>query len=64
MTDKLLDYCSKYIQLTESDIDAIKLYFKVIKLRRKDFLLKEGYSASSGSFIYFLQIGARFNLTR
>ena len=51
MTDKLLDYCSKYIQLTESDIDAIKLYFKVIKLRRKDFLLREGKVCDFVAFV-------------
>lgn len=54
MTDNLLKYCSKYIQLTELDKKDIELNFKPIKLKRKDFLLKEGKICD---FVAFLNSG-------
>jgi hypothetical protein len=42
MHENLLQYVSKFIQLTPLDKEAIELNFKPIKLKRKDFLLKEG----------------------
>jgi len=42
MIDNLLNYCSKFIQLTTLDKEAIELNFRSIKIKRKDYLLKEG----------------------
>ena len=42
MIDNLLKYCSGFIQLTELDKEAIEQNFKPLKIKRKDFLLKEG----------------------
>ena len=42
MHENLLQYVSKFIQLTPLDKEAIELNFKPIKLKRKGFLLKEG----------------------
>jgi hypothetical protein len=42
MIENLLNYCSKFIQLTEFDKEAIELNFKPIQIKRKDFLLREG----------------------
>ena len=54
MIDNLLNYCSKFIQFTELDKEAIELSFKPIKLKRKDFLLKEGMVCD---FVAFLNSG-------
>ena len=54
MTENLLKYCSKYIQLTELDKEDIEFNFKPIKLKRKDFLLKEGVICD---FVAFLNSG-------
>lgn len=54
MIDNLLNYCSNFIQLTELDKEAIELNFKPIKLKRKDFLLKEGMVCD---FVVFLNSG-------
>jgi CRP-like cAMP-binding protein len=54
MIDNLLNYCSKFIQLTELDKEAIELNFKPIKLKRKDFLLKEGVVCD---FVAYLNSG-------
>ena len=54
MIDYLLNYCSKFIQFTELDKEAIELNFKPIKLKRKDFLLKE---AMFCDFVAFLNSG-------
>ena len=54
MIDNLQNYCSKFIQLTELDKKAIELYFKPIKLKRNDFLLKEGKICD---FVAFLNSG-------
>ena len=54
MNEILLNYCSKFIKLTESDKKAIELNFKSIKLKRKDFLLKEGMVCD---FVAFLNSG-------
>jgi hypothetical protein len=54
MIDNLLNYCSKFIQFTELDKEAIELSFKPIKLKRKDFLLKEGIVCD---FVAFLNSG-------
>ena len=51
MIDNLLSYCSKFIKLTESDKGAIELNFKPIKLKRKEFLLKEGMVCDFVAFI-------------
>jgi CRP-like cAMP-binding protein len=54
MIDILLNYCSKFIQLTEFDKEAIELNFKPIQIKRKDFLLKEGMVCD---FVAFLNSG-------
>jgi len=54
MTENLLKYCSKFIQLSDFEKDAIELNFKPIKLKRKDFLLKEGMVCD---FVAFLNSG-------
>ncbi len=54
MIDNLLNYCSKFIQLTELDKEAIELNFRPLKLKRKDFLLKEGMVCD---FVAFLNSG-------
>ena len=54
MHENLLQYVSKFIQLTPLDKGAIELNFKPIKLKRKDFLLKEGMVCD---FIAFLNSG-------
>lgn len=54
MIHNLLNYCSKFIQLTALDKEAIEQNFKPIKLKRKDFLLKEGMICN---FIAFLNSG-------
>ena len=51
MIDNLLTYCSKYIQLTELDKDNIRSGFKSMKLKRKDFLLKEGQICDFVAFV-------------
>lgn len=54
MIDNLLNYCSKFIQFTDSDKNAIVLNFKTIKLKRKDYLLREGKVCD---FVAFLNSG-------
>jgi CRP-like cAMP-binding protein len=54
MIENLLNYCSKFIQLTEFDKEAIELNFKPIKIKRKDFLLKEGVVCD---FVAYLNSG-------
>ena len=54
MHENLLQYVSKFIQLTPLDKEAIELNFKPIKLKRKDFLLKEGMFCD---FVAFLNSG-------
>lgn len=54
MTENLLNYCSKYIQLSELDRELIVSNFKQLKLKRKDFLLKEGKVCD---FVAFLSSG-------
>ena len=54
MIENLLNYCSKFIQLTELDKEAIELNFKPIKLKRKDFLLKEAVVCD---FVAYLNSG-------
>ena len=54
MHENLLQYFSKFIQLTQLDKEAIEQNFKPIKLKRKDFLLKEGMVCD---FIAFLNSG-------
>lgn len=54
MIENLLAYCSKFIQFTESDKELIKTNFKLIKLKRKEFLLAEGEVCD---FVVFLNSG-------
>jgi CRP-like cAMP-binding protein len=54
MIENLLTYCAKFVQLTDTDHDAIRLYFKPFKLKRKDFLLKEGIICD---FVAYLNSG-------
>ena len=54
MHENLLQYFSKFIQLNPLDKEAIELNFKPIKLKRKDFLLKEGMVCD---FVAFLSSG-------
>jgi CRP-like cAMP-binding protein len=54
MIDNLLNYCSRFIQFTDSDKNAIVLNFKTIKLKRKDYLLREGKVCD---FVAFLNSG-------
>lgn len=54
MIDNLLKYCSGFIQLTELDKEAIEQNFKPLKIKRKDFLLKEGMTCD---FVAFLSSG-------
>jgi len=52
--DNLLNYCSKFIQLTALDKEDIVSHFKPFKLKRKDFLLQTGQICD---FIAFLDSG-------
>jgi CRP-like cAMP-binding protein len=52
MIDNLLNYCSKFIQLTDLDKKDIELNFKPIQIKRKDFLLKEGMVCDFIAFLY------------
>jgi CRP-like cAMP-binding protein len=54
MIDNLLEYCSKFIQLTELDKGVMAHHFKPFKLKRKDFLLKKGMVCD---FVAFLNSG-------
>ncbi len=54
MFESLLNYCSNFIQLSELDKKDITSNFKHIKLKRKDFLLKEGKVCN---FVAFLSSG-------
>ena len=54
MHENLLQYVSKFIQLTALDKEAIELHFKPIALKRKDFLLKENKVCD---FVAFLNSG-------
>lgn len=54
MIDNLLNYCSKFIHLTTLDKEAIELNFRSIKIKRKDYLLKEGLVCD---FVAFLNSG-------
>jgi CRP-like cAMP-binding protein len=54
MINNLLKYCSGFIQLTELDKEAIEQNFKPLKIKRKDFLLKEGMTCD---FVAFLNSG-------
>ena len=54
MIDNLLNYCSKFTQLTALDKEAMGLNFKPIELKRRDFLLKAGMVCD---FVAFLNAG-------
>ena len=54
MTEKLLAYCAKYIELSDLDGEQIVSTFKPIQLKRKDYLLTEGKVCD---FIAFLNTG-------
>ena len=54
MIDNLLNYCSKFIHLTALDKEAMELNFRSIKIKRKDYLLKEGMVCD---FVAFLNAG-------
>jgi CRP-like cAMP-binding protein len=54
MIENLLNYCSKFIELTEFDKEAIELNFKPIQIKRKDFLLKAGVVCD---FVAYLNSG-------
>lgn len=54
MIDNLINYCSKYIQLTKLDKENIASNFKLVRLKRKDFLLEEGKTCD---FIAFVNSG-------
>jgi CRP-like cAMP-binding protein len=54
MIDNLLNYCSKFIHLTALDKEAMELNFRSIKIKRKDYLLKEGLVCD---FVAFLNSG-------
>jgi len=54
MFENLFTYCSNFIQLTELDKEDIKQNFKSIKLKRKNFLLREGTQCD---FVAFLTSG-------
>lgn len=54
MIDNLINYCSKYIQLTKLDKENIASNFKLVRLKRKDFLLEEGETCD---FIAFVNSG-------
>lgn len=51
MIEKLLKYCSRYVQLSALDKEAIELNFKAIKLKRNDFLLTEGKVCDFVAFV-------------
>ena len=52
MIDNLIHFCSEYIQLTELEKEAIALNFKPVKIKRKDFLLKEGMVCDFVAFVH------------
>ena len=52
MHENLLQYVSKFIQLTPLDKEAIELNFKPFQIKRKDFLLKEGMVCDFIAFLY------------
>ncbi len=51
MTDNLLNYCLKFIQLTELDKVAVTANFKPLKLKRKTYLLEEGRTCDFVAFL-------------
>jgi len=54
MTENLLTYCSKYIELSDLDKKQIVSKFKPVQLKRKDYLLTEGKVCD---FVAFLNAG-------
>jgi len=54
MHSDLIKYCSQLINLSNEDIDLLCSSFKSLRLKRKEFLLKEGERCS---FIAFLNSG-------
>ena len=52
MTDKLIQYCSTFIQLSALDKEAIVLNFHPISIKRKDYLLKEGAICDFVAFVH------------
>ncbi len=51
MIDNLINYISNFIQLSELDKVDIELNFKLINLKRKDFLLKIGQTCDFVAFV-------------
>lgn len=49
--DKLLQYCSTFIQLSVLDQEAIALNFHPVSIKRKDYLLKEGAICDFVAFV-------------
>jgi CRP-like cAMP-binding protein len=54
MIDRLFEYCSAFIHLTEIDKKAIALNFEPLTLKRKAYLLQEGEVCD---FVAFLSSG-------
>lgn len=54
MYENLIKYCSNFITLSAIDKEAIELNFKHIRIKRNDFLLKEGKVCD---FIAFVNLG-------
>lgn len=54
MVDDLLKYCSQFIQLSDLDREQIISNFKLLKIKRKEFLLEEGKVCD---FVAFLNSG-------
>ena len=54
MYENLIKYCSRFIQISAIDKEAIELNFKQITIKRNDFLLKEGKVCD---FIAFVNSG-------
>lgn len=51
MNPNLIEYIKRYISISETEIDVFQSYLKPKKLKKKDFLLKEGQYCKSRYFI-------------
>lgn len=51
MIPNLISYIRKYVVISETEIDIFQSYLKTKKIKKKEFLLKEGQTCKSRYFI-------------
>jgi CRP-like cAMP-binding protein len=51
MIENLISHCSKFMQITEEDKQDLELNFKVLRIKRKGFLLQEGKTCDFIAFV-------------